>query len=109
MLHYSCCYMLMPNKKGKQKTCKAGHLFYKSSDCPTCPMCEKERKPTEGFLALLAAPARRALEREKITTLKKLSAYTESELLKLHGVGKTTIPVLKKELKKKKLTLKSAN
>jgi len=42
------------------KTCPKGHKFYKSSDCPACPICEEERKPKVGFLALNAAPARRA-------------------------------------------------
>ncbi len=35
------------------RTCEQGHEYYKSSDCPTCPVCEKERKPKEGFLSLL--------------------------------------------------------
>lgn len=25
------------------RTCKKGHRYYKSSDCPVCPACEKER------------------------------------------------------------------
>lgn len=35
--------------KGKLKICEKGHQYYKSSDCPICPVCEKERKPKEGF------------------------------------------------------------
>ncbi len=42
------------------KKCKQGHQFYKNSDCPTCPICEAERKPKDGFLSSLAALARRA-------------------------------------------------
>ena len=92
--------------KGTLRTCKNGHQYYKSSDCPTCPVCGKEKKPTQGFLALLSAPARRALENQNITTLKKLSAYTEKEILALHGIGKTTIPVLTRALKAEKLSFK---
>ena len=50
------------------KTCRNGHPFYKSSDSLTCPICEEERKPKDNFLSLIGAPARRALEREGITT-----------------------------------------
>ena len=82
-----------------KRTCKNGHSYYKSSDCPVCPVCEKEKKPKEGFLSSLSAPARRAMEAEKITTMKKLSKYSKKELLKLHGVGPGAIPVLEKALK----------
>ena len=67
------------------RTCKNGHSYYKSSDCPTCPICEQARSPREGFLALLGAPARRALENKGITTLEQLSGFSESEILALHG------------------------
>ena len=87
-----------------KRTCKNGHSYYKSSDCPVCPVCEKEKKPKEGFLSSLSAPARRAMEAEKITTLKKLSKYSKKELLKLHGVGPSTIPVLEKALKEANLS-----
>lgn len=83
------------------RTCKNGHQYYKSSDCPTCPVCEEERKSQSGFLALLAAPARRALENEGIKTLGQLAKYSEEDLMKLHGMGKTSIPKLKKALEEK--------
>ena len=83
----------------KLKICKNGHQFYKSSDCPTCPVCEEERKPKDSFLSLLAAPARRALENEGIKTLKQLAKYTEEEVLDLHGMGPSTIPKLKNALR----------
>lgn len=51
------------------------------------------------FMKGLAAPAVRALLGKKITTLKKLSAYARAEIQGLHGIGKTAIPVLEKELK----------
>lgn len=88
------------------KTCPNGHRFVKTSDCPTCPKCEEVHKPTEGFLSQLAAPARRSLEREKITTLKKLSNYSESEILALHGMGPASMPILKQQLKKAGLMFK---
>lgn len=89
-----------------KKQCPQGHIFYKSSDCPSCPVCEKANKPPAGFLSLLPAPARRALQNESITTLKKLSAYSEKEILTLHGMGKASIPVLKKALLAKGLHFK---
>ncbi len=90
----------------RSKTCIKGHRYYKSSDCPTCPVCEAERKPKDGFLSLLAAPARRALERENITTLEALSMWSAENLLTLHGIGPTTIPILRKVLKKRGLSFR---
>ncbi len=87
------------------KTCKNGHKFYKSSDCPTCPICEEERKPKDNFLSLIGAPARRALEREGITTLEILSTYSEKDILALHGMGKSSIPKLHDVLMKAGLSL----
>ena len=94
-------------KTGTIKTCKKGHQFYKSSDCPTCPVCEEERKPKNSFLALIAAPARRALERENIKTLEDLAKWTEREIISLHGMGPGTIPKLKKALKDNGLSFRS--
>jgi DNA-directed RNA polymerase alpha subunit len=96
----------MPSVK-KLKICREGHEYYKSSDCPTCPVCEEEKRPVDGFLALLAAPARRALVAAGITTLHQLSKKTEEDLLKLHGMGPSSIPKLKAALKEKKLSLKN--
>jgi len=92
--------------KGTLKTCRNGHQFYKSSDCPTCPVCEKERKPKDGFMALISAPARRALERENIKTVEDLANWSEREILNLHGMGPNTIPKLKEALKDNKLSFK---
>jgi predicted RecB family nuclease len=88
------------------KTCPKGHKFYKSSACPVCPICEEERKPKDSFLALLGAPARRALENEGITSLEKLSAYSEKEILSLHGMGKSSLPKLNDALNKAGLAFK---
>lgn len=92
--------------KGILKTCKKGHQFYKSSDCPVCPVCEEEHKPNKGFLALIGAPARRALERENIITLEDLAKHTEKEILALHGMALSSIPKLKKALVESKLSFK---
>jgi len=89
------------------RTCKNGHQYYKSSDCPTCPTCEEERKPKDRFLSLLAAPARRALQNKGITTLRQLSKFSEIEILEFHGMGLSSIPKLKKALEEKGLSFKS--
>ena len=89
------------------RICKNGHKYYKSSDCPICPICEKEIMPTEGFLSKLSAPARRALKREGITTLEKLAKFTEVEILNLHGIGPSSIPKLQLELSSLGLTFKN--
>lgn len=85
------------------RTCKQGHQYYKTSDCPTCPQCEQLKKPADGFLSALASPARRALLFHGINTLKKLSNHTEKEILSLHGMGPTSIPTLRKLLKEEGL------
>lgn len=97
----------MTAKKGTLKTCSKGHEFYKSSDCPVCPICENENKPDDGFLSEIGAPARRALEREGATTPRKLSELTEKEVLALHGVGPSAIPKLKNALASQGLSFKS--
>jgi len=85
------------------RTCKNGHQYYKSSDCPTCPTCEESKRQNDGFLSFLSAPARRALENADIKTLKQLSEFSEKDILELHGIGKTAIPILKRELNKAEL------
>jgi predicted RecB family nuclease len=80
------------------KTCPKGHKFDKTSDCPSCPVCEAEHRPGAGFLLLLSAPARRALENENIKTLKQLAGWTEADILKLHGMGPASLPKLRQAL-----------
>jgi len=82
----------------KLKTCGQGHKFYKSSDCPSCPICAAENKPESGFLALLGAPAQGAPEHAGISTLTELSQHGEREILALHGVGPNTLPTLRQAL-----------
>ena len=95
--------------KAQQKTCSRGHIFQKSSDCPVCPICwsgyYKEKKRGE-FPAAISAPALRGLLNAKITTLTKLSKYTEKELLGLHGVGPASLSPLRMALKTKGLSFK---
>lgn len=98
---------MMNIKKGIRKTCSKGHVFYKSSDCPVCPVCENEKKPVSGFLSQLPAPARRALENAGLTTLSKVSKKTEEKIAGLHGMGPSGIVMLKKTLKEKGLNFKN--
>jgi len=60
----------------------------------------------DNFLELLGAPARRALENSQITSEKKLSQYTEKEILRLHGIGKSSLPILQRALKDAGLSFK---
>ncbi len=92
--------------KKTARTCPEGHLYYKSSDCPTCPVCEAQRKPAGGFLAALSAPARRALINAGISSLKQLAGHNEKEILGLHGMGPGSMPKLRNELKKAGLSFK---
>lgn len=92
-------------KKRTLRTCPNGHRYYKTSDCPVCPEC-KEAKQGAGFLGLLSAPARRALEILRIEQPEQLAAFSEKEILQLHGIGKTSVPILKKVLAEKGLAFR---
>ena len=87
----------MPGDK-TLRICKNGHQFYKSTDCATCPVCEKQKEPVTGFLSLLSNPARNTLINQGIDSIEKLSTFTEKEILSLHGMGKASIPALLKSL-----------
>lgn len=94
----------METSKKSLRTCEKGHQYYKSTDCPSCPVCEKENRPADGFLSLLSSPARSALVHYLgIDTLEKLSSYSEKEILKLHGMGKASIPILRRALEEEGL------
>jgi len=80
------------------RVCEKGHRYYKSSDCRSCPTCDRENKPKSGFLSKLSSPARNALVQEGIDTLEKLSQYTEKEILKIHGIGPASLPPLRTSL-----------
>lgn len=89
-----------------ERICKKGHHYFKSSDCPTCPICEEERKAEAEVFSVLSAPARRAMENNHISSLQDLARYTEKEILQFHGIGKTSIPILRKLLAEKGLVFK---
>jgi hypothetical protein len=86
-------------KSGTRRTCRQGHVYWKSSQCPVCPECEKAAKPDADFLATLGGPARRALEAAGLTTLARLSKWSEAEVLALHGMGPSSLPKLRAALK----------
>lgn len=88
------------------RTCPNGHAYNKSSDCPVCPICEEEQKPKDGFLALLSAPARRALVNNGINSLEQLSSLSEADILKFHGIGKASLPTLRAALDSEGLSFK---
>lgn len=52
----------------------------------------------------LGKPAQRALANAGITNLEELSKLTEKELMKLHGIGKSSLPVLKEAMATKGLS-----
>lgn len=93
--------------KPTKRICDAGHTYYKSSDCPTCPICEAEKRPNEGMMAKLSAPARRALVNAGIHSVEELAKWTEKDLLALHGLGPSSIPKLKQSLSEKGLQFQS--
>lgn len=96
----------MATAKNTAHICKNGHHYFKSSDCPVCPICEKENKSAEGFLSLLSAPAKSALQNKGITTLRRLSSHSQKEILQLHGMGPASMPILKTVLKQAGLSFK---
>ncbi|MCJ0743555.1 helix-hairpin-helix domain-containing protein [Pedobacter montanisoli] len=89
------------------KICDKGHRYDKSSNCNVCPVCDREQKITEGFLAVLSTPAQRALRNHGILSLEMLSQYTEKEILSFHGVGISSIPKLKEALNSAGLSFKT--
>ena len=88
------------------RVCEKGHTFYKSSECQSCPTCDEENKPKSGFLSKLSSPARNALIHENIDTRKKLAAYTKKGILKLHGVGRASLPTMRASLAEEGLRFK---
>ena len=89
------------------RTCPNGHRYYKSTDCPVCPICESERNADGAPFAALGAPARRALENAGIATPQQLSQYSEKEILKLHGMGPGSLPKMRDILNNNGLSFKT--
>ncbi len=99
---------LEEKKKGTRKVCSRGHVFYKSSDCPSCPECWKgamKNRPVSD-IPKIGAPALRALDAAGITSLAQLQKFTSEEIANLHGVGPRAIRILHTALKAKKLAFK---
>lgn len=88
------------------RVCVNGHKYYKSSNCSSCPTCDKENKLDSGFLSKLSSPARNALVHKEIDTLQKLSTYTEKEILKIHGIGPASLPIMRTSLEEDGLSFK---
>ena len=57
----------------------------------------------------LSNPARNALTAAGIRRLDQVAAHTEAEILKLHGVGPKTIPVLRAALAARGLAFAGEN
>lgn len=76
----------------KLKICSKGHRYYKSSDCPTCPICEAKRKPVSGFQTKLSAPARRAFQLVKISALLQLSCISKMTIKNLQVMEPLAMP-----------------
>lgn len=91
-----------------RRSCKNGHIFEKTSDCPVCPICSTQEMKAKyaDILPKIAAPALRALDRIGISNLQDLTKITEQELLDLHGFGPNALEILHKKLNEKGLSLK---
>lgn len=71
-------------------------------------ICAVNHVTKNNFLyGIIAVPARRALEREKIDSLEKLSDYSEQEIMKLHGFGRNTMQKLKNHMEEHHVSFKS--
>ncbi len=103
--HYILGVVILKTEKSL-RICEKGHRYYKSSDCQSCPTCDQENKPESGFLSKLSSPARNALVHEGIDTLQNLSEYTEKEILKIHGIGPASLPIMRASLEKEGLSFK---
>ena len=55
----------------------------------------------------IAAPARRALINAKLTKVTDLKKITEKDLMSLHGMGPSSLPVIKREMKKIRIKFKA--
>ncbi|KYG27730.1 RNA polymerase alpha subunit C-terminal domain-containing protein [Alkalihalobacillus trypoxylicola] len=89
------------------RVCEKGHKYFKSSECPNCPTCDKENKPKSDFFSKLSSPARNALLHEGVDTLKELSMFTEKEILKIYGIGPASLPIMRHLLEEEGLAFKN--
>ncbi|MBK1897079.1 hypothetical protein JHL15_15040 [Chryseobacterium sp. YIM B02567] len=56
---------------------------------------------------VVAMPARRALQKEKIDSLEKLSDYSEDEIRQLHGIGKNAMERLKIHMREHQISFRN--
>ncbi len=61
----------------------------------------------EILLDKLAAPAQRAVVNTGFKTLEELASHTEGEILRLHGIGKNAMAVIRATLDEHGLALRS--
>lgn len=80
--------------------------FTKAQIVQVASTCDQENKPSSGFLSKLSSPARNALVHAGIDTLEKLAMYTEKDILKMHGIGPASLPILRSSLKEEGLSFK---
>lgn len=94
--------------KGTRRVCSRGHAFCKSSDCPVCPTCWSgaNKRKALGDFPNIGAPALRALHGVKVTKLADLAAWTQDDLLELHGMGPVAIKRLRAALSAKGMQFK---
>ncbi|MCC6724386.1 MAG: hypothetical protein IT258_07735 [Saprospiraceae bacterium] len=85
----------MMTTEKSQRTCSNGHQYWKSSDCPVCPICEKNKSLGDDVLNKLAAPAKRALANAGIGPLSDFSKFTENEVADMHGIGPNALEKIK--------------
>ena len=65
----------------------------------------KTKEPLPGgFPAGLSAPAQRALAGAGYARIEQLAAATEADILKLHGIGPSAMPLLREALAAKGLS-----
>jgi len=83
-----------------------GHTFEKTTDCPVCPTCERNRTASGPF-PKIGAPATRALERADVRSLEALANWSEHDLLTLHGMGLKAVGILREHLAAEGLAFKT--
>lgn len=76
--------------------------------CPVCWSGYYKQKNKGDFPDKLSGPALRALLNEGIFSLEDLATHSEKDILKLHGMGPASIPLLRAALKAKNLSFKAA-
>ncbi len=79
----------------------------KSTDCPTCPTCERIKAMQDIVVPGLSAPAMRALKGAGVRSIKDLARHTRADIMKLHGMGPASLPKMQAALKAAGLSFKA--